>query len=73
MEICAEKAKLMTNSTNSLQREIKFRGQKLGTVTSFKYLAAIVSDEGSKQTVLTRITQATAAPTKLNLIWRVNG
>ena len=32
MEISAEKTKLMTNSANSIQREIKVKGQKLGTV-----------------------------------------
>ena len=37
MEIGAE-TKLMTNSVNSIQKEIKVKGQKLGTVTSFKYL-----------------------------------
>ena len=37
MEISAEKTKLMTNG---IKREIKVKGQKLGTVTSFKYLAA---------------------------------
>ena len=37
MEISAEKTKLMTNSANGIQREIKVKGQKLGTVTSFKY------------------------------------
>ncbi|MEW8548758.1 MAG: hypothetical protein AB2693_35095 [Candidatus Thiodiazotropha sp.] len=52
MEISAEKTKLMTNSANSIQREIKVTGQKLGTVTSFKYLVAIVSDEGKKPEVL---------------------
>ena len=45
MEISAEKTKLMTNSANGIQREIKVKGQKLGTVTSFKYLGAIVSGE----------------------------
>ena len=64
MEISAEKTKLMTNSANDIQREIKVKGQKLGTVTSFKYLEAIVSDEGSKPEVLSRIEQATAAQTK---------
>ena len=38
MEISAEKTKLMTNTTYGIQREIKVKGQKLGTVTSFKYL-----------------------------------
>ena len=33
MEISAEKTKLMTNSANGIQREIKVKGQVLGTVT----------------------------------------
>ena len=70
MEISAGKTKLMTNSANGIQREIKVKRQKLGTVTSFKYLGAIVSDEGSKLKVLLRTAQATAALTKLKLIWR---
>ena len=63
MEISAEKAKLVTNSTNGIQREIKVKGQMLGTVTSFKYPRAIVLDESSKLEVLPRIDQATAALT----------
>ena len=70
MEIGAEKTKLMTNS--AIQREVKVKGQKLGTVTSFKYLGAVVSDDGSKPEVLSRIAQATAALTKLKPIWRDN-
>ena len=42
MEISAEKTKLMTNSANGIQRKIKVKGQKLGSVTSFKYLWAVV-------------------------------
>ena len=72
MEISAEKTKLMTNSANGTQREIKVKRQKLGTVTSFKYLGAVVSDDGSKPEVLSRIAQATAALTKLKPIWRDN-
>ena len=52
MEISAETIKLMTNSTNGIQREIKVKGQKLGILKSFKYLGAIVSDDGSKPEVL---------------------
>ena len=59
MEISAKKTKLVTNSTNGIQREIKAKGQKLGTVTSFKYLGAVVSDDGSKPEILLRIAQAT--------------
>ena len=59
MEISAKKTKVMTNSASVIQREIKVKGYNLGTVTSFKYLGAIVSDEGSKQEVLSRIAKAT--------------
>ena len=49
MEISAEEINLMINSSNAIQREIKLKGQKLGTVTSFiKYLRAVVPDHGSK-------------------------
>ena len=64
IEISAEKTKLMANSANGIQREIKVKGQKLETVTTFKYLGAIVSDEGSKPEALSRVAQATAALTK---------
>ena len=46
IEISAEKTKLMTNSANGIQSEILVKGHKLGTVTSFRYLAAVVLDEG---------------------------
>ena len=72
MELSAEKTKLMTNSANGIQREIKVKGQKLGTLTSFKYLGAVVSDDVSNPEVLSRIAQATAALTKLKAIWRDN-
>ena len=72
IEIIAEKTKLMTNSADGIQRVIKVRGQKPGTVTSFKYLGAVVSDEGLKPEVLSKIAQATAALTNLKLIWRDN-
>ena len=61
----------MTNRANGIQREIRVKGQ-LGTVTSFKYLGDVFSDDGSKLEVLSRIAQATAALTKLKLIWRDN-
>ena len=41
----------MTNSANGIQREIKVNWQELGTVTSFKYIGAVVSDDGSKPEV----------------------
>ena len=38
MEVSAEKTKLMANKTSGINTEIKVNGQKLETVTSFKYL-----------------------------------
>ena len=38
MEISAEKIKLMTHNSSGTNTEIKVNGQKLETVTSFKYL-----------------------------------
>ena len=65
MEISAEKTKLMTNNTNGINTEIKVNGQKLETVTSFKYLGLVITDEGSKPEVFSRIAQTTAAFTRL--------
>ena len=53
MKIRSVKTKLMTNISNGIQSEIKVKGQKLGPVTSFKYLGAIVLAKGSKPEVLT--------------------
>ena len=41
MEINAEKTKLMTNYTSGINTKIKVNGQKLETVTSFKYLGSV--------------------------------
>ena len=72
VEISAEKTKLMTNGINGIQREIGVKGQKLGTIIRFKYLGAIVSDDGSKPQILSRIEQASAALSLLKPIWRDN-
>ena len=63
MEISAEKTKLITKRAKGIQR-IKVKGQKLGTVTTFGYLGAVVSDDGSKPDILSRTEKATAALTK---------
>ena len=69
MQISAEKTQLLTNNTNGIGTDITTDNKKLETVHSFKYLGAIVSDEGSKPEVLSRIAQTTAAVTKLKVIW----
>ena len=58
MEISAEKTKLMTNNTSGISTEIKV------TVTSFKYLGSVITDEGFKPEILSRIAQTTAALTR---------
>ena len=68
MEISAEETKLATNSVNGIQKEIKVKGQILGTVTKLTYLGAVASDNGSKPEILSTIAQATAALTKLKPI-----
>ena len=66
METSAEKTKLVTNNTSGINTEI---GQKLETVTNFKYLGSIITDEGSKTEILSRIAQTTAALTRLKPVW----
>ena len=49
MKISAEKTRLMTNSANGIQSE-RDKGKR-----AFKYHGAVVSDDGSKSEVLSRI------------------
>ena len=56
----------MTNSANGIQREIKVKGKKLGTVTSFIYLGVLGLNQRFSQG------DATAALTKLKPISRDN-
>ena len=69
MEISAEKTKLMTNNTSGIITEMKVNAQKLETVTSFKYLGSVITDEGSKPEILSKIAQTIAALTRLKPIW----
>ena len=69
MGISAEKTKMMTNNTNGINTEIKVNGQNLETVTSFKFLGSVMTDEGSKPEILSRIAQTTVALTRLKPVW----
>ena len=69
MEISAEKTKIMTNN-GALQRDNTIQGQKLETVDHFKYLGAIICDEGSRREVLSRAAQTMAALARLKIIWK---
>ena len=46
MQISAEKTQLMINSINGTRTDITTHNKKLETVRGFKYLRAIMSDEG---------------------------
>ena len=63
-----DKTKLITNNKNGFQREIKIKGQRLEEVENFKYFGAIISDEGSKPEIISRIAQTTAALSRLKII-----
>ena len=69
MEIVAEKTKLMISNTSGINTEIKVNGQMLETVTSFKYLGSVITDDSSKPEILSRIAQTTAALTRLKPVW----
>ena len=69
MKISAKKTKLSTNNTSGINTEIKINGQKLETVTSFKYLGSVITDEESKPEILPRIAQTMAAWTRLKPVW----
>ena len=69
MEISGEKTILMTNSTSGINAEIKVNGQRLETVTSFKYVGSVITDEGAKPEIVSRIAQTTAALTRLKPVW----
>ena len=69
MEISTETTKLITNNASGINTELKVNGQKLETVTSFKYLGSVITDEGSKPEILFRIAQRTAALTRLKPVW----
>ena len=52
MKISAEKTKLMTNNASGINTKIKVNRQKLETVTSFKYLGSVLTEEGSSRDTL---------------------
>ena len=49
--------------------DIKINGEKLDEVDNFKYVGAVVTDQGSKVEVLSRIAQPTEALARLKSTW----
>ena len=70
MDIGPDKTKVTTNNPNVFQRGIKLKCQRLEEVENFKYLGAIISNEGAKPEILSRKAQTTAALSRLKIIWR---
>ena len=70
MEISAENSNLMTNNTSGISTDIMISGQKLETVNRFKYLAAIVTDEGSKPEILSRTALTITTMARLKTVWK---
>ena len=60
---------MVTNNTSGINTEIEVNGQKFETVTGFRYLGSVITDEGFKPEMLSRIAQTTAALTRLKLVW----
>ena len=48
----------------------RYKGQKLEAMDLFKYLGAIICDEGSSREVLSRAAQIMAALARLTTIWK---
>ena len=69
MKISAEKTKLMTNNANDISIDIKINSEKLDEVDNLKYVGAVVTDQGSKVEVLSRIAQTTEALARLKTTW----
>ena len=65
MEIGPDKTKVITNNPNGFQKEIRIKGQRLEEVEKFKYFGEIISNEGSKPEIISRIAQTTAAFSRL--------
>ena len=53
----------------NIHTEIKVNGQKIETVTNFEYLGSVITDEGSKPEILSRIAQTIAPLTRLKSVW----
>ena len=70
LEIGPDKTKMMTNNPNGFQREYEIKSQRLEEVENSKYLGAIISNEGLKPEINSRIAQTTAALSRLKIIWR---
>ena len=69
MEISAEKTKIMSNThANEVQNDIIVNGSSLQHVNQFIYLGALVTDNGSKSEILSRMAKAQSSLSKLKVV-----
>ena len=61
LEIGPGKNKIITNNPDGFQIEIKINVHRLEDVKSFKNLGSVMSNEGFKPEILSRMAQTTAA------------
>ncbi len=71
MEISTEKSKILVNSRNNINAHITMNNEALEEVSSFKYLGVTLTKDGTcAKEIRIRIASATAAMTRLNVIWK---
>ena len=69
MEVSTEKSKVMVNSRSNTTADITMNDELLEVVTTFKYLGATLSNDGTcAAEIHIRIATATAAMAKLNRV-----
>ena len=73
MEISTVKSKVMVNSTNNASVSIIMDGEELEEVSSFKYLGATLTKDGTCKTeICIGIASATVAMARLTRVWKSN-
>ena len=73
MEVSTEKSKVMVSSTDHITANIAMNGEMLEEVSTFKYLGATLSKDGTcTAEIRIRIGTATAAMARLSRIWKSN-
>ena len=71
MEVSTEKSKVMVSSTEHITASITMNGEPLEEVSTFKYLGATLSKDGTcTAEIRIRIATATAAMARLSRIWK---
>ena len=70
MEINTEKTKVLTNNVEGIRGDIRINDKRLEIVNHLKSLSGIVTDEGTKTEIQSRIVEATHEISQLKIIWK---